>query len=121
MTAAVAIEGSVDVAIVGARAEKRSVKKSATVFAAWRQMLYSVAEEWEEHSVEVEEKWHFNTAPCGESSPRAYALAMEGQQVSVSGVIHHLVEAVCASLLEHGPQVPSCALPPLPERQAPSA
>ncbi|KAJ1479044.1 hypothetical protein T484DRAFT_1815747, partial [Baffinella frigidus] len=105
LTAAVAIEGTGDVAIVGARAEKRSGKKSATVFTGWRQMLYGMADEWEEHCEEIEEKWHFNTAPGGKSAPRAYALAQEGQQVSLAGIVGHLVEAVCASLLEHGPQV----------------
>ena len=58
-------------------------------------MLYAVAEEWEEHSAEVEEKWHFNTAPVfdqfhtGGSAPRAYALAKEGQQVSLLLLLYY--------------------------------
>jgi hypothetical protein len=104
LTAAVAVEG--DAAIVGARAEKRSGKKSATVFTAWRQMLYGMVEGWEEHRAGIEEKWNFGTVAAGpDGGPAAYALAADGQKLELGGLLRHLTEVVCASLLDPGPQV----------------
>ena len=70
------------------------------MFTAWRQMLYGMVEGWEEHRAGIEEKWNFGTVAAGpDGGPAAYALAADGQKLELGGLLRHLTEVVCASLL----------------------